>query len=85
MEYISIGSICSVAYQLNKNNKRLFSYPFDWVKINKLDDATNVLEKDFKDYIESVVKINESDKFNIVEQDNFPEENLKQISYIGNV
>lgn len=31
-EYVSLGSNCSVAYQLHKHNLRKQGYPFDWSK-----------------------------------------------------
>jgi hypothetical protein len=53
IEYISLGSNCSIAYQLKKYGLRTQSYPFDWVKIN-LSQLTNILEKDFNDFVESL-------------------------------
>ena len=72
MEYISLGSSCSVAYQLQKNNKRNCAYPFDWVRTNKLDDITNVIENNFNEYIESCKKINESYSYPISNNNDFP-------------
>lgn len=52
-EYISLGSNCSMTYQLNKYGLRLRAYPFDWVKIN-LSQLNQILEKDFNDFVESI-------------------------------
>lgn len=53
MEYIGLGSNCSITYQLNKYGLRINSYPFDWVKIT-LQQLINVLENNFVDYIDSI-------------------------------
>lgn len=47
--FISLGTSCVVAYQLNNLGLRKDSYPFDWAKfdINKLN---SVLENNFKNF-----------------------------------
>jgi hypothetical protein len=49
MTFISLGSNCSVAYQLNKYDYRYEAYPFDFAKTG-LNKLISVLETDFKDY-----------------------------------
>lgn len=49
MAYISLGSNCSIAYQLNKYGLRKTSYPFDWCCLN-INQLINVLENDFEDF-----------------------------------
>ena len=48
-KFISLGTSCVIAYQLNKLGLRKESYPFDWAKfdINKLN---NVLENNFNNF-----------------------------------
>lgn len=70
MEYISLGGDCSVAYNLQKFNKRTFAYPFDWVRINSLNIISDIIENEFNDFISSVKKIDESNKFPLID-DNF--------------
>lgn len=53
MEYISLGSNCSITYQLNKYGLRKNSYPFDWTKIS-LSKLINVFEENFDDFVESL-------------------------------
>ena len=53
-QIISLGSNCSVTYQLNKYNLRQQSFPFDWSKIT-IKQLNKVLESKFKDY-ENVFK-----------------------------
>lgn len=59
-EFISLGSNCSVTYQLNKYNLRHQSYPFDWCKIS-IKHLINVLENNFLEYsniISSFISLN---------------------------
>ena len=46
--YLSLGSNCSVTFQLNKYNKRSSS-PFDWSHLS-INQLILVLEKDFLDF-----------------------------------
>ena len=50
---ISLGSNCSITYQLNKYNKREKAYPFDWCKIS-MNQLLKVLENNFSNYIDSL-------------------------------
>jgi hypothetical protein len=45
--FISLGTTCAVAYQLNKLGLRYESYPFDWTKTD-LKKINNVLENNFE-------------------------------------
>lgn len=50
--YISLGSDCSVSYQLRQLNLQTFgSLPFDWIKINNFDDIINIFQNDFQDFL----------------------------------
>lgn len=53
MEYISLGSNCSVTYQLNKFHLRTQAYPFDWCKIS-LQQLIDVLSNNFINFAESI-------------------------------
>lgn len=70
MEYVSLGGDCSVAYNLQTLNKRTFAYPFDWVRINSLNIISDIIENEFNDFISSATKIDESNKFPLID-DNF--------------
>ena len=54
-QIISLGSNCSVTYQLNKYNLRVKSFPFDWSKIT-IKQLNKVLELKFKDYENVFIK-----------------------------
>jgi hypothetical protein len=47
--FVSLGSNCAVAYQLQQFNWRHASFPFDWSRI-KLSQLITVLENNFHDY-----------------------------------
>ena len=49
VNYIGLGSNCSITYQLNKLNLRKYSYPFDWAKIS-INQLISVLENNFDNY-----------------------------------
>ena len=49
--YISLGSDCSVSYQLRKCGLQTASMPFDWLKIDNLDSIISILQNNFKDFV----------------------------------
>lgn len=49
IEYIGLGSNCSITYHLNLFNLRKRSYPFDWAKIS-INQLIKVLENNFSNY-----------------------------------
>jgi hypothetical protein len=53
MIFISLGSNCSVAYQLKIRNLKDNSYPFDWCKISMLQ-LIKVFDNNFKDYVDTL-------------------------------
>lgn len=53
MEYISLGSNCSITYQLSKLGLRKCAYPFDWTKIT-LNQLISILTEDFDGYSKSL-------------------------------
>ncbi len=73
--YISIGCACGVAYQLQKLKIRKCAFPFDWLRVNSLRDATNAIKNNFDEFLK-VDNIEISDKFPIIDDD-FVENNSK--------
>lgn len=69
MEYISLGSNCSVTYQLNKLGLRTNGYPFDWAKVS-LIQLINVLSNNFDDFSESIEFKKKSLSHKIIEYNN---------------
>jgi len=67
--YISLGSDCSVAYQLQIRNLRKLALPFDWIRINNINSLIAVLETNFQYFLDNLIIERESDKFPIIAED----------------
>ena len=80
LQYISLGSDCSIAYQLQKYNLRQVAYPFDWIRTNNLDNIILLLESNFQFFLDkSYLEFNEcSNKFPILD-DNWNDEYSENI------
>lgn len=77
MEFIPLGSSCSVAYQLQQLNVRQCAYPFDWLRVELLDNITNVLKNNFDEFVTSCQETSVSNNFPISTDDQFPNSNDK--------
>lgn len=53
MQYISLGSNCSVTWWLNKLGLRTQAYPFDWASLT-IRHLNLVLKEDFVNYVETL-------------------------------
>lgn len=73
---VSLGSTCSVSYQLQKHEKRTVAFPFDWIRTESLADITFAIKDNFKEFL-NVENVDRSDKFPTFdpEKESFPEEN----------
>lgn len=49
---ISLGSFCSVAMELEKRGLRPASYPFDWLIADELETILQLIENNFKDFLD---------------------------------
>ena len=67
--YVPLGLDCSLAYQLKKLELRKFSLPFDWISIKNIQIITNILDDDFKSFIDKSNWLlqKQSSKFNFFE------------------
>ena len=52
MNFISLGSSCSIAENLRKSNLRNFALPFDWVRINNFKNINLMLKDNFKEFFD---------------------------------
>lgn len=68
MEYISLGSNCSITYQLGKLGLRHNSYPFDWCRIT-LCQLILILKENFNDFVESLEIVKTSNIHPIIESE----------------
>jgi hypothetical protein len=80
MEYISLGSNCSITYQLNKLSLRTHSYPFDWSKVS-LSQLINVLSSNFIDYADSIKFKKESKLHSLINDDKYIVNNTSSIIF----
>jgi hypothetical protein len=81
-EIISLGSNCSVAYQLKQHNYRFNSYPFDWCNI-KINQLINVLKNNFVNYENiKINKLSENHPAFLNNNSNNPVSNNPKPSYI---
>lgn len=72
---ISLGSDCSVAYNLQRLGYRKFSFPFDWI----LSKNLSVLTNDFQDFLDiKFLKETGKVKFCKIEED-FLEEKIDML------
>jgi len=63
--FISLGSNCSVSYQLAKYNIKSIALPFDWCQIN-INQLISVFENNFENFSNFEI-IKESTKHNLIE------------------
>ena len=49
MNFISLGSSCSIAENLRKSNLRNFALPFDWVRVNNFKNINLMLKDNFNE------------------------------------
>ena len=75
MTFISLGSTCSIAYNLNINNLRFDAYPFDWTRTLNLNNVSRAIDTSFKDFLNL-------DKFKLKQFDESFEVNGIKGSYI---
>nr|AEX62798.1 putative papain-like cysteine peptidase [Moumouvirus Monve] len=82
--YISLGSTCGVAYQLQQLKLRGEAMPFDWIKVCYLSSIIEVLELGFDKFIEynSLKLYSESMKHPVLATDNFEENIISAKSYV---
>jgi hypothetical protein len=82
---ISLGSTCSIAYQLQQLNRRQCAYPFDWIRTDSLSDINQAIRNNFQEFVK-VTEITKSDKFPIFDPDIsfFPNENKDESMIMRN-
>lgn len=69
--FIPLGNSCSITYNLKINNLRQNAYPFDWVRVQNLNNITNLIQNNFDGFLDiNKYKFKSSSKkFNV--NDNF--------------
>ena len=49
MKIISLGSSCSISYNLKLLGKRKESLPFDWIRVSRMSSVNNMIETQFQE------------------------------------
>jgi hypothetical protein len=75
IEYVSLGSSCSVAEQLNRHKLRTEAYPFDWIRTDKFSSIVESVKNNFTGFMELNKMGDINPKFPLAYDDNFPTEN----------
>jgi len=66
MQYISLGCDCSVSYQIRKYGlQTMGTLPFDWMKLDKLQDLLSILDDNFAEFakFDSYIVKTQTDNF----------------------
>lgn len=63
MNYISLGSTCSIAKQMQNHNVKCESLPFDWIKTKKFDSVIELLSNNFTKFLDNLEFVKNDDKF----------------------
>ena len=50
--FIPLGNSCSISYNLKVNNLRKFAYPFDWVRIQNLNNISLLIQNNFDGFLD---------------------------------
>jgi hypothetical protein len=69
MNYISLGSTCGLAYQLQKLNLKKESLPFDWIRSNSISSVLYLIKNNFDGFLDNLIHIKNDDKFPEVDED----------------
>ena len=79
--YLSLGSDCSVAYNLQLLNLKNETYPFDWITSKSFKDIVNCLKNNFTNLLEidNYIPIGESNNHQLILDDHFLIENSQSL------
>lgn len=68
--FISLGSNCSITWFLNKYQKRIVAFPFDWCCIDNINKINNILENNWLNFVDSIYKESISNKHDELDDNN---------------
>jgi len=80
MNYISLGSTCSVAYQLQKLGLKKESLPFDWIRCPNILSVLQLISMNFCGFLANLTYLKDETKFPFIDDtlDNFDNISDKQ-------
>jgi hypothetical protein len=67
MNYISLGSSCSVAYQLQKLNLKKETLPFDWIRTPNISFVLELIKNNFINFFDNLEFVKDDEKFPFIE------------------
>jgi len=67
MNYVSLGPTCSIAYQLQKLDKKKESLPFDWIRCYPISSVLDLIQNNFSDLFEGIKYVKDDTKFPLIE------------------
>jgi len=65
--YISLGPTCSIAYQLQKLQKKKESLPFDWIRCYPIRSVLELIENNFTGLFDEIEFVKDDTKFPFIE------------------
>ena len=67
MNYVSLGSSCSIAYQLQILKLKKESLPFDWIRSNNLPYVLNLIQNNFTGFFDDLEHVKDDERFPFIE------------------
>jgi hypothetical protein len=67
MNYVSLGSSCSVAYQLQILNLKKESLPFDWIRSNSVSYVLSLIQNNFTGFFDDLEHVKDDERFPFIE------------------
>jgi len=67
MNYISLGPTCSIAYQLQKLEKKKESLPFDWIRCYPISSVFHLIQNNFDGLFDEIEFVKDDTKFPFIE------------------
>jgi hypothetical protein len=83
--YVSLGSTCSIAWNLSKYNRRTFALPFDWLRCDKFETINRTIKTNFKHLFDKLEIVNtKTTQFLLSTDDDFPSRQGKNSIVVKN-
>lgn len=67
MNYISLGPTCSIAYQLQKLEKKKESLPFDWIRCYPIGSVLELIKNNFIELFDNIEYVKDDNKFPFID------------------
>lgn len=67
MNYVSLGSSCSIAYQLQILKLKKESLPFDWIRSNSVSYVLSLIQNNFDGFFDDLEHVKDDERFPFIE------------------